>query len=57
MFINSVYVYEDKIIITFNYKDGEKSIDFRDLEKIAKKKNSDNSNDYQSSSLKVVGGP
>ncbi|MBO4897872.1 MAG: recombinase family protein, partial [Clostridia bacterium] len=57
VFINSVYVYEDKIIITFNYKDGEKSIDFSDIEKIAKKKNSDNSNDYQSSPLKVNGGP
>ena len=54
VFINSVYVYEDKIIITFNYKDGEKSIDFSDIEKIAKKKNSDNPNDYQSSPLKVI---
>lgn len=55
VFINSIYVYEDKIIITFNYKDGEKSIDFSDIEKIAKKKNSDNPNDYQSSPLKVIG--
>ena len=57
VFINSVYVYEDNIIITFNYKDGEKSIDFSDIEKIEKKKNSDNPNDYQSSPLKVIGGP
>lgn len=29
VFINSVYIYEEKIIITFNYKDGEKTLIFQ----------------------------
>jgi hypothetical protein len=55
VFVNSVYVYDDKMVIFFNYKDGEKLIDFES----AKEKtnpNPDNHNDYQSSSLSVVGG-
>lgn len=31
-FINSVFVYDDKIILTFNYKDGEKTISLAELE-------------------------
>ncbi|MBQ9485984.1 MAG: hypothetical protein IJU83_04010, partial [Clostridia bacterium] len=42
-FVNSVYVYDDKILITFNYKDGTKEISLEevsdatssDLEKIS----------------------
>lgn len=30
-FINSIYLYDDKIIITFNYKDGTKTITFEDI--------------------------
>ncbi|MDL2274096.1 hypothetical protein LJC34_06110 [Oscillospiraceae bacterium OttesenSCG-928-G22] len=30
-FINSIYLYDDKIIITFNYKDGTKTITFDDI--------------------------
>lgn len=37
-FINSIYVYNDKIIVAFNYKDDEKCIDFDELSKVTKKK-------------------
>lgn len=30
-FINAIYLYDDKIIITFNYKDGTKTITFEDI--------------------------
>ena len=32
-FVNAIFVYDDKMIITFNYKDGTKTITFSDLEK------------------------
>jgi hypothetical protein len=32
-FINAVYLYDDKIVITFNYKDGSKTVKMRDLKK------------------------
>ena len=31
-FVNAVYLYEDKIILTFNYKDGSKTITLADVE-------------------------
>lgn len=31
-FINSIFLYEDRMIITFNYRDGQKIITFADLE-------------------------
>ena len=31
-FINSVYLYEDKLILTFNYKDGTKTVSLNDIE-------------------------
>lgn len=32
-FVNVIYLYDDKLIITFNYKDGTKEISFEELEK------------------------
>lgn len=32
-FVNVIYLYDDKIVITFNYKDGTKEIPFEELEK------------------------
>ena len=32
-FVNSVFLFEDKMIITFNFKDGTETITFADLEK------------------------
>ena len=32
-FINAVYLYDDKIVITFNYKDGSKTVKTSDLKK------------------------
>lgn len=31
-FVNAVFVYEDKIVLTFNYKDGTKTISLGDVE-------------------------
>jgi hypothetical protein len=28
VFVNSIYVYSDKVLITFNYKDGERILPF-----------------------------
>ena len=33
-FINAIFLYDDKMMITFNYKDGAKTITFADLEKL-----------------------
>ena len=41
-FVNSVTIFDDHILITFNYRDGETSLDFSDIE---------------SSDLQSVGGP
>jgi hypothetical protein len=30
-FVNAVYLYEDKLVITFNYKDGTKSVSLTDV--------------------------
>ena len=32
MFVNSVYVYDDHAVITFNYRDGTKTISLREIE-------------------------
>lgn len=39
IFINSVHVYDDKIVVLFNYKDGEKCIRVADLKTGIKKEN------------------
>ena len=57
-FINSIYVYDDKMLINFNYRDGECCIEADEIaEYMQKKENSDSRNDYQSSPLEVNGGP
>ena len=30
-FVNSIYLYEDKMFLSFNYKDGQKTITFSDI--------------------------
>ena len=32
MFVNSIYVYDDHVVITFNYKDGTKTVSLKDIE-------------------------
>lgn len=32
-FVNAIFLYDDKMVITFNYRDGTKTISFSDLEK------------------------
>ena len=56
MFVNSVYVYDDKMLITFNYKDGDSCVSFDEInEALTQKKTSDNQNNCQSSSLSNCG--
>ena len=30
-FVNAIYLYDDKVVITFNYKDGTKTVSFSEL--------------------------
>ena len=56
VFVNSIYVYDDKMLITYNYKDGEKCVDYDVIQQyMNKKENTDNHADYQCSPLKVIG--
>jgi len=57
-FINSIHVYDDKMVIMFNYKDGDRAVTFDEIrEMLAKRENPDNHNDYQGSPLKLAGEP
>jgi len=56
-FVNSVYVYDDRMVITFNYKDGEKLVDLDEVTETLKKQNSDNQGDYRSSTITSTGDP
>ena len=39
VFVNAIYLYDDKMIITFNYKDGTKTITLDDVNRAIKKDN------------------
>lgn len=54
VFINSIHVYDDRVIVLFNYKDGEKCIDFDELHKITKK---ENTHKCECSPLVTIGDP
>ncbi len=53
-FVNSVYVYDDKVVVLFNYKDGEKCISYEELSEGIKKENTRKS---ECSSLFEIGDP
>ncbi len=56
VFVNAIYVYDDKLLITYNYTDGEKCIDYDEIQKyVQKKENTDNHKDYQCSPLTFSG--
>ena len=38
-FINSIYLYDDKVLITFNYKEGTQTITFEEAAQAASKGN------------------
>ena len=42
-FINSIYLYDDKVLITFNYKEGTQTISF---EKVEESKAKGNGSDF-----------
>ena len=33
-FINAIYLFDDKLVITFNYKEGTKTITFAEIEEV-----------------------
>lgn len=39
IFVNGVYVYDDKIVVIFNYKNGERCILFENMKNALKKEN------------------
>jgi len=58
VFINAIYVYDDKVLVTFNCKDGEICATFDEInEMLTQKENADNSNGYQRSPLNKFGDP
>ena len=38
-FINAIFLYDDKMVITFNYKEGTKTITFTELQEAVSNKN------------------
>ena len=57
VFLNSVYVYDDKMLIVLNYKDGEICVPFDEIKAVmGKKENHDNRKDCHGSPLKMSGG-
>lgn len=47
-FINRIYLYDDKMVITFNYKDGSETISLNEIENALK---GENSSDLDSSAV------
>lgn len=45
-FVNAIYLFDDKMAITFNYKDGTKTITFDDLKTALSKENMGSDLDY-----------
>ena len=38
-FINSIYLYDDKVLITFNYKEGTQTVTFGEATEVASEEN------------------
>lgn len=58
VFLKAVYVYNDKVLIILNYKDGEFCVGFDEIkEMLDKKENPDNHEGYQGSDLAMCGEP
>ena len=53
VFVNSIFVYDDKMLVIFNYKNGEKCVSLDELDFMAQKKNTHN----ECSSLNKFGDP
>ena len=56
-FINSVYIYDDKILITYNCKDGERQIDFADTQNYFRAYKNSGSQSRRSSPILRIGEP
>ena len=55
-FLNSIYAYDNKVLILLNYKDGEICVTFDDIKAVMdKKENSGNRSGCQSSPLESLG--
>ena len=56
-FINSIYIYDDKILITYNCKDGERQIDFADAQNYFRAYKNSGSQSRRSSPILRIGDP
>ena len=54
-FVNRIYLYDDKLIITFNHKDGAQTITLNDIETALAEK--ENGSDLVSSAVPKAGYP
>jgi hypothetical protein len=57
-YLHGIHIYDDKMLVVLNYKDGEICVTFDEIQDALKhKENSGNRNDCHSSPLSVVGDP
>ena len=54
VFINSIFLYDDKMLITFNYKEGTKTITFDDVKNEVSEETSGSDLDCSSAPEKTV---
>ena len=53
IFLNSVYVYDDKVVIMLNYKDGEHTVTIDTVESAVKKENTHHNSECSTSFVNV----
>ena len=54
VFVNAIYLYDDKMVITFNYKDGTKTITLDDVKRAIKKNNTGSDLDCHGAPTKMT---
>ena len=54
IFVNSVFLYDDKLVIAFNWKDGTKTVTLAELEAAAEDDNSDNNTEGAGNVLNIA---
>ena len=56
-FVNSVYVYDDKLLLTYNYSDGTQALTLKEIEHRKKKRWAASVSDYRCCPLKLCFDP
>ena len=54
-FINAIFLYDDKLVLTFNYKEGAKTITFADLQDVINQKRGSDLNCSAAPSIETQG--